>query len=224
MEPKKFSSKEAVKFGWDKMKNNLGFFIILLLIVYLSPSVIQVFIKELFGEGLSRAVEFIISSFFQMCLIRTALRFCDNEKGQFSDLYTLYPLFLKYLVAEILSVLIVLAGFILLIVPGVIWAMKFQFFGYFIIEKGCGPVEALRKSSEITRGSIWDLFLFDLLLAGICILGVISLLVGLFAAIPTAMVAHAFIYRKLLSQIKDSQFGDTQIPETVMSPELGPQP
>ncbi len=223
MEPKKFSSKEAVQFGWDKMKTNLGFFIILLLIVYLSPSIIQAFIKELFGEGLAAFVEFIISSFLQMCLIRTALRFCDNEKGQFSDLYTLYPLFLKYLVAEILYGLIILVGLVLLIVPGVIWAVKFQFVGYFIIEKGCGPVEALRRSSEITRDSIWDLFLFDLLLVGICILGVISLLVGLFAAIPTVMVAHAFIYRKLLSQIKDSQFGDTQIPETAMSPEPGPQ-
>ncbi len=215
MKPKKFSSKEAIQFGWDTMKSNLGFFIVLLLIVYLLPAVIGVFIRELFGVGLSNFVEFIINAFFQMGVLKITLRFCDNEKGQLSDIYTFYPLFPKYLIAWILYGLIVLGGFILLIVPGVIWAMRFQFYGYFIIEKDCGPIEALKKSYSITRGSAWDLFLFALLIVGICILGVICLVIGLFAALPTVFVAHAFVYRKLLPQIEDSQIGDIKTPETL---------
>jgi len=42
---------------------------------------------------------------------------------------------------------------------------------------------------------------FGFVLAGINILGTLALLIGLFATIPTTMVATAFVYRKLLSQV-----------------------
>ena len=54
-----------------------------------------------------------------------------------------------------------------------------------------------------------DLFLFGLLLDLINLLGAICLLIGLFATFPTAMVAMAFVYRKLLVQIEI-----TQLPES----------
>jgi hypothetical protein len=46
----------------------------------------------------------------------------------------------------------------------------------------------------------WDLSILDLLLAVINFLGVLCLLIGLFATIPTTMVGWAFVYRKLLAQ------------------------
>jgi len=49
------------------------------------------------------------------------------------------------------------------------------------------------------------LSLFDLLLGLINLLGAICLLIGLFATIPTTMVATAFVYRKLLAQIEVAQ-------------------
>jgi len=45
-----------------------------------------------------------------------------------------------------------------------------------------------------------DLFLFNLLLILINLLGAICLLIGLFVTIPTTMVAWAFVYRRLLAQ------------------------
>lgn len=54
-----------------------------------------------------------------------------------------------------------------------------------------------KKSSLITRGVKWDLFLFDLLLTLINFLGTLCLLIGLFATIPTSMMTTVFVYRKL---------------------------
>ena len=135
-----------------------------------------------------------------MGLIKIALRFCDKEKGEFAELFSCFPLFFKYLFGSILCMLIVLGGMILLIIPGIIWSIKFQFFTYFIIDKGLGPIEALKRSSAITKGAKWDLFIFGLLLGLINLLGALCLLVGLFATIPTTIVAMAFVYRKLLAQ------------------------
>jgi uncharacterized membrane protein len=89
---------------------------------------------------------------------------------------------------------------ILLVIPGIIWSIRFHFFSYLIVDKGVSPIEALKKSSKITKGTKWDLFLFGILLVFINILGALALLVSLFVTMPATMVANAFVYRKLLSQ------------------------
>jgi uncharacterized membrane protein len=62
-----------------------------------------------------------------------------------------------------------------------------------------GPVEALKQSGALTQGAKWNLFLFGLLLCGVNLLGALVLLIGLFATIPTTMVATAYAYRRLQS-------------------------
>ena len=89
----------------------------------------------------------------------------------------------------------------MLIVPGVIWAIKYQFFAYLIVDKKMGPWEAIQKSGEMTAGNKGNLFLLGLILALINIAGAICLLVGLFATIPTTMLAIVYVYRKLLGEV-----------------------
>jgi uncharacterized membrane protein len=211
MATKKFSRGEAIEFGWKMMKSNISFFIILVvvtLIISIASNISESIIRKSIGFQALPTIIYIATMVLQLAigmgLIKIALRFCDNEKGKFTDLFSCFPLFFKYLFGSILYTLIVFVGLILLIIPGIIWGIKFQFFPYFIVDKGLGPIESLKKSSEITKGIKWDLFLFGLLLLGINLLGALCLLIGLFATIPTAMVASAFVYRKLLAQIPES--------------------
>jgi len=210
---KKFSKKEAISFGWNLTKTNFGFFVLLLILV----AVISVVLTSIpyLAKGKSplllilSLIDIIVRTIITMGLIKISLKFCDNEKAKISDLFSSYPLFFKYLIGSILYVLIILGGLILLIVPGIIWAIQFQFFGYLIIDKGLGPIEALKKSSKITKDAKWNLFLFGILLVLINILGALALLVGLFVTIPTTMIANAFVYRKLLSQVETFQESPT---------------
>ncbi len=210
MKPRKFSKKEAIRFGWQTMKSNFWFFVLLLIVATLIPYVPDIIKHLVRAEALVfviivSLVSWALSAVIQVGLIRIALKFCDNQKGKYSDLFAYYPLFFKYLLGSILYGLIVLAGTILLIIPGIIWAIKYQFFSYFIVDKGAGPIEALKRSSAITKGSKWNLFLFALLLGLINLLGMLCLLLGSFATMPTTMVASAFVYRKLLSQTEIAQ-------------------
>jgi len=206
----KFSKSEAVRFGWNTTRSNFGFFVGLLIVVgliYFIPDFAAKLLKK-DAPALSfiiSIVSWILGIVVQMGLIKIALRFCDNQKAKLADLFSCLPLFFKYLFGSILYQLIVLGGMILLVIPGIIWAVKFQFFDYFILDKKLGPIEALKQSSAITRGAKWDLFFFDLLLGFINFLGAVCLLIGLFASVPTAMVAMAFVYRKLLAQKETSQ-------------------
>ena len=218
MTAEKFSISEAIHFGWNTMKSNLGFFIGLLILVFLFSSLFSIIAAKATEANIFLGIIFYIADFslsiiISIGLVKIALRFCDNEKGRFADLFSQYPLFPQYLVGSILYGLIVFAGTILLIIPGIIWGIQFCFYDYFIVDKGLGPIEALKRSSAITKGVKWDLFLFFLILSGINLLGALCLLIGLFVTIPTTMVALAFVYRKLMAQAEIVQVSETSLEE-----------
>lgn len=204
---KKFSKKEAINFGWKTALGNGGFFVVLFIIVALINVVPTIILKSLaedtyFTKGLAGLISYAFSLIISLGLIKIALKFCDKQEPSFGDLFSSLPLLFQYLIGSSLYALIIFSGMILLIVPGIIWSIQFSFYGYFIIDKGLGPIEALKQSSRITRGSKWNLLLFGLLLCVINIAGFLCLIVGLFATLPLAMVASALVYRKLVSQLE----------------------
>jgi len=80
-------------------------------------------------------------------------------------------------------------------VPGIILALAFIFSSYLIVDKGKGPIEAMKESWRITKGHWWKLFLLVLAIIGLNILGFILLLVGLLVTIPVSMIALSHAYR-----------------------------
>lgn len=184
------------------MKNNFWFFVGLGIIIGLAiiiPGMINGLIakKAPVSNFLIQIIGTILQIIIGMGAIKIALNFCDNQKSRYRDLFGQYKLFFKYIFASILYGLIVAAGLILLIAPGIIWSVKFGLFQYFIIDKKTGPIDALKKSAIITKGAKWNLFLFRLLLVLINLLGFFALLIGFFVTAPVTMVASAFVYRKL---------------------------
>jgi len=201
-----FSKSEAIKFGWEITKKNIYFFIkvfiltggILLGLSFLNGFFRNIPFLNLFFSLFITALQII----FSLGFMKIALKFYDNEKPEISDIFSQYPLFLKYLLATILSVIIVTLGLILFIVPGIIFAIRFWFFGYFIVDKNLGAIESLKKSWEITKGNTWNLFIFLILLALINILGFLALVIGLLLSVPTTLLAQAFVYRKLSENLQ----------------------
>ena len=171
-------------------------------LVYWIPGAIADFFEESVPllSGLISLAGWVLYIIASMGLIKLALSYCDSKKGEFSYLFSNYRLFFKYFFGSILYALIVIGGLILFIIPGIIWAIMFQFFPYFVVDKGLGPIEALKKSAAITSGAKWTLFLFCILACLINLLGALCLMVGLFVTIPVTLVAYAAVYRKLLNQ------------------------
>jgi len=128
------------------------------------------------------------------------LRVCDGEKPGFADLFRFGKVFWKYIAGTIIYALIVLVGLILLIVPGIYWGIKYMFYAYLIVDEDLGPIEAIKKSGEITQGSKGTLFWLAIVCYLVLLLGLICCGVGLFLAIPTVLLAIAFAYRRLMGQ------------------------
>lgn len=205
MNMKKFSNKEAISFGWNAMKNNLGFFVLTFIIVfgiYLILGFLEIALKKHSASAsfIILLLRVFINTVIGMGFIKIALKLTDNMKVEVGDLFSSIHLFFKYLIGTLLVTIIVLIGIILLIVPGIIFALKYQYVPYLIIDKGLGPIEAFKKSGTITFGAKNDLFVLWFVLGLMNIAGLLCLIIGLFATIPTTMIAMAYVYRKLQLQ------------------------
>jgi len=205
MDKRDFSIEEALQYGWNIMKANIWYFVGVLIVAWVIMGIPYAIAGVLQREsgGLSflfRIVGWIASTIISIGLIAIALKFLDNQTPKFEDLFSFKPYFWRYLGASILTGVVVWAGLILLIIPGIYWALKFQFYGYFIVDKGCDPIESMRKSSQITRSVKWKLLGFGIVLFIINMIGAMCLLVGLFVTVPITLMAYSMVYRKLLAQ------------------------
>ena len=200
----KFSIKEALVFGWETTTNNLVFFLGLIAL-YAVFSFSIGYMGDLFEEAgilLGSVTIFIIAivvgTILEMGILLITLELYDQKRPHYKDILIPKNHLLSYLIAKIVYGLIIIVGFILLIVPGIIWALKYTFVRYFIVDKGLSIKEAFSESSKITSGSKWNLFLLSILLVLINILGALAFGVGLLLSIPITIMAYAYVYRKLL--------------------------
>ena len=89
-------------------------------------------------------------------------------------------------------------GLVLLIVPGIIFAVIFGFYGWGLVDGVVDDgVSALRHSAEITRGHRWQLFGFAIVLILFNLLGLLALVVGVLITSAVSILALAHVYRQL---------------------------
>ena len=204
-----FSFKEAVNTGWDIVKKNFIFFLLTMIILGLFSSLNNIIpgdlVKNYPSLGFGVFALAIVGAFFSILInlgiIKAIFMMLDGQKPEIKILFASSDKVINMFLASLLVGLIVIGGLILFIVPGIIWGLKFSQYKYFIVEKNAGPVEALKLSAQATAGAKWKLFLFGFVCAGINILGLLCLGVGLLFTVPLTMVAMTFIYRKLRDQM-----------------------
>jgi len=214
MSTQKFTFSEAVNFGWNKTKDNLGF-LIAVIIILMAVSGLQSLINQnvdLSASMLIGLVFWVINIFIGIGVIKITLKIYDGQKPEFDLLWSGGPIFLNYFLGSLLYSLIVIGGTLLLIIPGIIWSVKYSLVTYLIVDKGMSPVEALHKSGEITNGSKWRLFWFGIVLGLINIVGALIFFVGLLFTIPLTMLAMTYVYRKLLGQTPATTSAPTSTP------------
>jgi hypothetical protein len=215
MAGKYFSFSDILGYGWNIMTKYFGFFIglgILWTVITYSITIIDFTLRRtIFSESyplalnvFMTAASWIIGIVVGIGIVKIALGFCDEQKPPISTLFNAtWDYFWRYLATAFLYGLICIAGFILLIVPGVIWAIKFGLWPYFVIDKDLGPIQALKASSRTTEGVKWDLFGFGMICGILNLVGLLCLIIGIFATYPIIIVAHALVYRQLAAQTPD---------------------
>jgi uncharacterized membrane protein len=105
------------------------------------------------------------------------------------------------LLASLLVGLIVCCGFVLLIVPGIIFSLMFSQFYYLIIDREMGVMESLETSKQIMVGNKATLFVIHLVsgLAGAVVI-MCTLCIGIFVVAPYLSLMGVVIYLVVTGQ------------------------
>jgi hypothetical protein len=201
--PAPFGIGESVSYGWSAYWKNVGPLLLITLVIFVINAVLS---------GIGQATDsFVISLFFSLVgwivglllafgLIRATIAITRGEKPEVGMLFQTEG-FGPYVVASILFGLGTFFGLLLCIVPGVIFAIVFHFYGYVLVENPeLGPTDSLKKAADLTRGHRWELFGLFVVLFLINIVGLLACIVGVIFTAGISAVAIAYAYRALSGQ------------------------
>lgn len=167
-------------------------------------------------------VSWLIQMYVSLGLYSMTLKVSRRGKAFYSDLFSQNKLLLKYIGASIVSSIIVVIGFFLLIVPGIILSIMFIFYPYVLVDQKSGVFDSLKKSAEITKGNRWKLLWLMIVLSFFNVLGFLMLFIGLAISIPFSLITLAYVYDRLLEGLTPATAEDHH-PSVRMSVEsVGP--
>lgn len=207
---KKFIIRDALMYGWEVFKKDLGFIIAVFAIMF-GLNVAFSFISPVYYNFENPSSMEMNWTMFAIILIllgisviidagitKIALNYTYNEQSNIGDLFSNARFAPRIFLAGIIYAIVVFAGIILLVVPGIILAIKLSQFKFFIVDKDMGIIDSFKLSWEVTKDAKLDLFLYGLALVGLSILAIIPLFLGFIVLVPVTWLAQAFIYRELV--------------------------
>jgi len=187
---------EAFSTGFNKFKENALLLIAVTVIAGALPAFVTRVGQHIHDSWLLDVAGWAVTVTLELGVISIAIRILNEDRVELANLFDVFPRVPFAIVASFVASIAVAFGLLLLLVPGIIVALRLQFVGYAILE-GHGPIESIQRSWEMTRGFGLDLFLLALLMLAVFVLGVICLLVGTLVALPVMAIAQAFVYRFL---------------------------
>jgi len=107
-----------------------------------------------------------------------------DRQIEISDFFRGFDKAGNMILLSLLTCFIILAGTIMLIVPGIYFSVSYVFSPLFVWFYDKEPSEAIRLSRRTVSGNFGQIFLLLLILAGINLLGLMALGVGILVSLP----------------------------------------
>ena len=200
MAKKTFSDGEVLKHAWQKLQGNIGLMISSILVVFalsLLPLLIGVYIDSQVAIFVLFLFYIGFSWFLYIGLIRLFIAVSDGEKASLKMLFSGADRLLPFIAVSFLYAALVLFGYFLFIIPGVIWTLKYMFAPWLIVDQKMQVMESFEKSREMTDGLKWDLLGFYMVMSVVTMLGVMAFYIGIIITMPLAMLSFAKLYRTI---------------------------
>lgn len=207
--PITFSSGELFKQAWALIKKKWKLFLKPLGVMFLVQLLVSM-LTNYNAENMSQLVIFIVqiasmvlNAVMQINLIKIMLGIIRGEYEQFEvmDLFDFNVQILTYWLGTLTVGLIVVVGMVLLIIPGIIWGIKYSFVPYLIVDKKMAVGEAMKASAIMTAGMKWNIFFFFIAGLILNLLGLLMLIVGVIVTGAVTSLAYYLLYERLLAKL-----------------------
>ncbi|GGO89114.1 hypothetical protein GCM10011584_17740 [Nocardioides phosphati] len=222
--PPAYDVMAAVSYGWRGFKANAGTFLLLGILAIVIPGIVS-FVGSAFNAGGSALADGtsssmrigfgatggllgfvfsiaaqVLSLFFTAASIRAAFDVTEGRRVDLGAAFTRWNKGQVILLAVLVSIG-TMVGFILCVLPGIVF-LFFTWFGmYFVVGNAQSAVEAIGSSFRFTADNLGNLLLLFLMAILIGLLGALACLVGLLVAIPLLTIAAAYTFRFLQGQM-----------------------
>lgn len=157
-------------------------------------------------NGLVQTEESVLISFIvtfalypmQIGLVKYSLNLYRGQNVDIMDLFSEYKNSKTIIITMFLMALIVMCGYMLFIVPGIIWMFSYIIVQYMLAE-GIQekPLEILKKSKEMMKGYKMDYFLLIFSFFGWFILGIFTFGILYIWLIPYVTFAEIEFYEQI---------------------------
>jgi uncharacterized membrane protein len=121
----------------------------------------------------------LMASYFHMAQLAS-----KGKQIEISDFFRGFDKAGSLIKLTLLVFVIVLLGFLMLILPGIYFAVSYVFSHLFVWFYDKDPTESIRLSRKTVSGNFGQIFLLFLILGGINLLGVMALGIGVLLTMP----------------------------------------
>ena len=210
---------EAFNYGFETTKKKWPILLgISFLIIFISLSfemINFIFAKnflfmtrgEIFFCFLLSFFSFLMLAILQYNSFKICLDILNKKKTSLWNLFNLPEInTVKFLFGSFLYGILVFFSFLVFIIPGVYFSLRYAFVPTLIIDKKLPITKAFKESARMTSGVKWQLLAYFLILSFVCLLmifaGLFAFLVGVIPAIFFVVwictFANLQVYKKLL--------------------------
>ena len=176
---------------------------VIALIIYGAISTAITFVQEASvgasGGGMASLVEIVITLVLFPLGVGLGLLGIRRAAGKDTPVSTLWEPYshaLPLIVMFVLMAVLVIAGFFLLVLPGIYLSIAYSFAPYLIVEKNMGVWEALETSRKAITQYWWRYFGLMIVALVLIIIGAIPLLIGLIWVLPIVAIATGEVFAK----------------------------
>jgi uncharacterized membrane protein len=131
------------------------------------------------------------------------LKAARDDGPEVSDLFVPYRrAFLSTVLTSVLLGICIGIGFLLLVIPGIIAAVRLSFAPLLVVDEGLGPTAALAESWRRTSGHFWTIFGVWLVAIPITFIGFLLFVIGVIPATMWVYLAFASLYAAVTARAK----------------------
>ncbi len=193
-----FSIGEAFKFGIDKFRDHIEMSLLSTIVMFLVSILGPKEVKGFHPLGILLIIAVVVLTIIvRIGYTKIYLKMADGQPVKIKEIFTEYKLFWKYLGVSILMGLAIMIGFILLIIPGIIFALMYSMAPLILIDTNSGVVTSMKESAAITKGNRIKLLFFFFVACIVNFVGLAAFGLGLLFTVPVTMFASIHVYRTL---------------------------
>lgn len=199
---------DAITFGWRKLKDNLGPFLLFMLIQIglgaignglgfradFDPDTQELITT---GSPVVSFIFFVVNLVLSMIVIHMALSAVRGEPVSIGDSISRImenPIqILWFFLVQLIVSILVFVGFILCIIPAFFVAGMFFIAPYLVVDRDEG-IDALGTALNASEGQRGKLALFIVALIGLNLAGALACGIGLFVTVPISWIAAAYVF------------------------------